>query len=111
MSHRLVRLPAPNGPAKAPNASSATPTAARKTRQPPGRGKTMRPPRSTLEAAPLIPQFCPPARDELLELVTDRVVERRLLVAFERLAPDVRRARGRVERATLRPAVEVLGRG
>src|ERR1700754_190931 len=50
------------------------------------------------------------AGDELLELLTDRFVERGRLVGVERLAPDLPGTLGRVLAAVARPAVEVLGR-
>src|SRR5919109_4903235 len=58
---------------------------------------------------PLIAELGSPPGHVLLELLPDRIVERRLLVFLERLAPDLGCARGGVAPAVPLPALEVLG--
>src|SRR5919106_1516338 len=72
----------------------------------PGRSSSTRPVYSALVA-----QLSAAPGDELLELGADALVERRLLVALERLAPDAAGPLGRVGAAVALPAVEVLRRG
>src|SRR5450755_347627 len=59
----------------------------------------------------LISQLGAPADHEFLQLRAQRVVERRLLVALQRRAPDLARAGRGVARTLLGPAIEVLRRG
>src|SRR5665213_2805957 len=62
-------------------------------------------------AAGSVAELAASARDELLQLRAHAVVERRLLVALERRAPQLGCACGRVAAAVSAPAVEVLRRG
>src|SRR5450631_3777627 len=58
-----------------------------------------------------VPELGAPANDELLERRAHALIDRRLLVGLERLAPDLAGPLGRIAAAHPRPAVEVLGRG
>src|SRR5436305_1173819 len=58
-----------------------------------------------------VAELDPPPVDVLLQLVAHRRVERRGLVARERLPPDLTRPLGRVAPALRLPSLEVLGRG
>src|SRR5436190_5228006 len=58
-----------------------------------------------------VAELDPPPVDVLLQLVAHRRVERRGLVARERLPPDLTRPLGRVATALRLPSLEVLGRG